>query len=175
MLIHWKGRRFGPVTGLIFLILTCAQLVSAQSDKTKTPEARADAALTLKIQIELVRVKPFLDKDGGYKDNKGGYFNPKAGTYTDKEGGAVDNWSGYTYKDGSYKSKLGDFWDAPTKTFKLTTGEVLKSEETSPAEAIKMLRETVAEQGGYDKNFIVTGMIATIKKEHPEADANTRP
>lgn len=172
MLIHRKGRKLGPVTGLIFVMVTSAHLALAQSDSTKTPEARADAALTLRIQMELARLKPFLDKDGGYKDKKGGYYNPKAGTYTDEDGGVVDNWGGYTYKNGSYKSKLGDFWEASTKTFKLTTGEILKSDETTQADAIKVLRETVEEQGGYDKNLTVRSMITVIKMEHPGA---TRP
>jgi len=175
MLFPQKSRKFGPVAGLIFLLATSAQLASAQTDKTKTPEARADAILTLRIEMELARLKPFLDKDGGYKDKEGGYFNPKAGTYTDKEGGVVDNWSGYTYKNGNYKSKLGDFWEASTKTFKLTTGEILKSVETTTAEAIKVLRETVEEQGGYDKNYVVKSMIFTIKKEHPNTPTAPRP
>jgi hypothetical protein len=175
MLFHWKGRKFGPVTGLIFVMVTSAHLASAQTDRTKTPEARADAMLTLKIQMELARLKPFLDKDGRYKDKKGGYFNPKAGTYTDEYGGVVDNWGGYTYENGDYKSKLGDFWEASTKTFKLANGEILKSVETTSAEAIKVLRETVEEQGGYDKNLTLKGMIATIKKEHPNTPAATRP
>jgi hypothetical protein len=175
MLFQCNRRKFGPVTGLIFLMVTSAQLASAQTDKTKTPEARADAVSTLRIEIELARVKPFLDKDGGYKDKKGGYFNPKAGTYTDEDGGVVDNWSGYTYKSGSYKAKTGDFWEASTRTFKLTTGENIKSDETTSAEAIKLMRETVEESGGYDKNYIVKSMIVTIKREHPNPPTATRP
>jgi hypothetical protein len=168
MLFHWKGRKFGPVTGLILLMVTSAQLASAQTDRTKTPDARPDAISTLKIEMEFARLKPFLDKNGGYKDKEGGYFNPKAGTYTDAEGGVVDNWSGYTYNDGSYKSETGDFWDAPTKSFKLTTGEILKSDETTSAEAIKLMRETVEESGRYDKNYMLKSMIVTIKREHPD-------
>ena len=168
MLTHWKVRELGPVTVLIVLVVTIAQLTSAQSDKAKSPAPQADAMTTFRLEMELARLKPFLDKDGGYKDKHGGYYNPKAGTYTDEDGGVVDNWSGYTYKDGSYKSKLGDFWDAATKTFKLTSGEVLKSDETTQAEAIKVLRDTVEEQGGYDKNLTVRSMIQTIKMEHPQ-------
>ena len=177
MLFHWKSRKFGPVAGLIFLMITSAQLSSAQTDKTKTPAAQTDSITKLKIEIELTRLKPFLDKNGGYKDKQGGYFNPKALTYTDPKGGVVDNWQGYTYTDGSYKSKLGDYWDAPTKTFKLKNGEDLKSDETTSAEAIKLLREAVEENPVYDKYFILTGMIGTIMKEHPNppAQPGTRP
>lgn len=175
MLFHWKDRKFGPVLGLIFLMITSAQLAPAQTDKTKTPEARADAAETLRIEIELRRLKPFLDKNGGYKDKDGGYFNLKAGTYTDEEGGVVDNWGGYTYKDGSYKSKSGDYWEAATKTFKLANGEILKSDETTSAEAIKLLRETVEESGGYDKNLVLRSLIVTIKREHPNTTTAPRP
>ena len=175
MLIHRKGRKLGLVTGLIFVMVTSVQLASAQTDKAITPEARADAMLTLKIQMELARLKPFLDKNGGYKDKKGGYYNPKAGTYTDEHGGVVDSWGGYTYENGDYKSKLGDFWEASTKTFKLANGEILKSVETTSAEAIKVLRETVEEKGGYDKNLVVKSMITTINREHPNPPAATRP
>jgi len=66
-------------------------------------------------------------------------ITPKAGTYTDKEGGIVDNWLGYTYTDGSYKSALGDYWDAKTKTFKLPDGSSAKSSVTSE-EAIRAMR-----------------------------------
>ena len=175
MSFQWKGRKFGPVTGLIFLIVTSAQLASAQTDKTKTSETPADAIARLKIEMELARVKPFLDKNGGYKDNHGGYYNPKAGTYTDEDGGVADSWSGYTYNDGSYKSKTGDYWDAPTKTFKLANGEILKSDETTAADAIKVLRQTVEENGGYDKNLVLRSMIAAINKEHPNTPTAPRP
>jgi hypothetical protein len=111
------------------------------------------------------RLKQYIDKNGGYKDKSGGYYNPKAGTYTDETGGIVDNWGGYTYTDGSYKSKLGDFWEAPTHTFKLADGRVAKS-TVSSAEAIKALRENVAANGGYDKDFIQRSMMQAIRNEH---------
>jgi hypothetical protein len=108
----------------------------------------------------------FLDRNGGYTDSEGGYYNPKAGTYTDKRGGIVDNWAGYTYKDGSYKAATGDYWDAPTKTFKLANGEDMKSEETANEEAIAALRQTAEENGKFNKDGIWTAMIARIKAEH---------
>lgn len=154
---------------LAALLLLMCTLGTAQTkpDKNTKHDAAVDA---LRVAMETARLKPYLDKDGGYKDKDGGYYNPKAGTYTDKEGGVVDNWKGYTYKDGSYKSGLGDFWDAKTKTFKLTTGEVMKSNDTTSEEAIKMLRETVEEQHGDDKYFTVKSMIQAIKNEHPETN-----
>jgi len=109
----------------------------------------------------------FVDRNGGYKDNLGGYYNPVAGTYTDAKGGVVDNWAGYTYTDGSYKGATGDYWDAPTRTFQLTTGENLKEPSVSNAEARKLLRETAQEQGKFRENGVREGMIARILMEHP--------
>ena len=50
MSFQWKGRKFGPVTGLIFLIVTSAQLASAQTDKTKTSETPADAIVAFSFR-----------------------------------------------------------------------------------------------------------------------------
>ena len=165
MTFNWRSMRFSTAVALIFLITASAKLVSAQTGRTKAqPGADKSSAAT---ENEEARLKQFLDKDGGYKDKYGGYYNPKAGTYTDEDGGIVDNWGGYTYKNGSYKSKLGDFWNAPQKTFELTTGEKLKSDDITSAEAITLLRETVEEQGGYDKDLTRRSMMVQIKAEHP--------
>ena len=158
----------------LLLVFTSVALVTAQSKPEPNKTEQESAAETLRIEIEKARVKQYLDKEGGYKDNEGGYYNPKAGTYTDKEGGVVDNWQGYTYKDGSYKSGLGDFWDAKTKTFKLTSGETLKSNDTTSEDAITVLRQSVEEQKRYDKNLSVKSMIARIKMEHPTTLGNTQ-
>ena len=161
------------VAALAFLMGPGATFAPAQTTKPPTPPAQT-AQVTKDIKAvpaaqdkEEARLKTFLDKNGGYKDNEGGYYNPKAGTYTDKEGGIVDSWQGYTYKDGSYKAATGDYWDAPTKTFKLANGEALKSEETTNPEAIQTLRETAAEAGKYHKDGMQTAMMARIKMEHP--------
>ena len=173
MTFHWKSKKFSSIVALIFLMATSVQLASAQTGKTKAQPAANDKAAGA-TENEEARLKQFLDKDGGYKDNKGGYYNPKAGTYTDEYGGIVDNWSGYTYKSGSYKSRIGDFWNAPKKAFELTTGEKLKSDDTTSAEAITLLRETVEEQGGYDKDYIRKSMMAQIKLEHPLTPVKAR-
>jgi hypothetical protein len=171
MTFYWKSRTFSATAALIFLMATS---VSAQTGRTKTQPATANDKASTATDNEEARLKQFIDKDGGYRDNEGGYYNPKAGTYTDAEGGIVDNWSGYTYKDGSYKSKIGDYWDEPKKTFMLANGETLKSDGTTSAEAIKILRESVEEQGGYDKNMIQGTMMARIKFEHPLTPAKAR-
>lgn len=161
------------VAAMVLLIGTGASFVSAQTNNpTPAPVQTRQAAKNIKAvpaaqDKEEARLKSYLDKNGGYKDNEGGYYNPTVGTYTDKVGGIVDNWQGYTYKDGSYKAATGDYWDAPTKTFKLANGEELKSEETTNAEAVQTLRETAAEAGKYYKHGIQTAMMARIKMEHP--------
>ena len=137
-------------------------LGSEQSAKAQPPTVPIDP-----------RLRAYLDAKGGYKDHSGGYYDPKAGTYTDEEGGIVDNWGGYTYKDGSYKSKFGDFWDGPSHTFKLADGRVKQVSDLSSADAIKLLRQNVEENGGYDKDFIVKGMIQAITNEHPLGAAKT--
>ena len=174
MTFHWKSRRFSIAAALIFLMATSAQLAFAQTGRTKAQPGAANDKASAATENEEGRLKQFLDKDGGYKDNKGGYYNPKAGTYTDEDGGIVDNWGGYTYKDGSYKSKLGDYWDAPKKTFMLANGETLKSDDITSAEAITLLRGTVEEQGGYDKDLVRRSMMAQIKLEHPLTPAKAR-
>jgi hypothetical protein len=146
-------------------------LASAQTGRTKAQPGANDKAAGA-TENEEARLKQFLDKDGGYKDKHGGYYNPKAGTYTDEDGGIVDNWGGYTYKNGSYKSKFGDFWNAPKKTFELNTGEKLKREDVTSAEAITLLRETVEEHGGYDKDLVRRSMMAQIRAEHPLTPSN---
>ena len=174
MTFHWKSRRFSTAAALIFLMATSAQLASAQTGRTKAQPGAANDKASAATENEDARLKQFIDKDGGYRDNEGGYYNPKAGTYTDAKGGIVDNWSGYTYKDGSYKSKIGDYWDAPKKTFMLANGETLKSDDTTSAEAIKILRESVEEHGGYYKDGIRTAMMARIKLEHPLTPSKAR-
>src|SRR5215813_15359535 len=106
MSLKWESRTLRVAAAMVFLVAPGIGLASAQTAVTD----------------EDAWIKKYLDANGGYRDSEGGYFSPKAGTYTDKEGGVVDNWAGYTYKDGSYKSKLGDFYDAPTKTYKLSDG-----------------------------------------------------
>src|SRR5687767_3302011 len=166
MTFNCKSARFSTAAALIFLITAGAQLASAQTGRNKA-QPGANNKSSAATENEEARLKQFLDKDGGYKDKHGGYYNPKAGTYTDEDGGIVDNWGGYTYKSGSYKSKLGDFWNAPKKTFELTTGEKLHREDVTSAEAITLLRETVEEQGGYDKDLTRRSMMAQIKADHP--------
>jgi hypothetical protein len=180
MSFNWKNRKL-RVAALVFLMGTGASFASAQTTAPTTPPAQTPqvtkdikAIPAAQDQQEEARLKKYLDKNGGYKDNEGGYYDPKAGTYTDKEGGIVDNWQGYTYKDGSYKAATGDYWDAPTKTFQLANGEDLKSEETTNEEAIQTLRETAAEAGKYNKDGIQTAMMARIRMEHPLVPATPK-
>src|SRR5512144_2520284 len=100
MLSSSKNRKLKAVAAFVFLMVAGVHFASAQATK---PAA---------VSSEEARLRTFLDKNGGYKDKLGGYYDLNAGTYTDEVGGVVDNWMGYTYKDGSYKSKFGDFWDA---------------------------------------------------------------
>ena len=180
MSFNWKNRKL-RVAALVFLMGTGATFASAQTTTPTMPPAQTTQIKTVDIKAvpaaqdkEEGRLKQYLDKDGGYKDKKGGYYNPTAGTYTDEDGGVVDNWQGYTYKNGNYKSKIGDFWDAATKTFKMTTGETVKSEESTNAEAVQLLRDTVEEQGGFDKDYIKKTMMAQVKLEHPLVPATPK-
>jgi hypothetical protein len=172
MSFNWKSKKL-RVAALVFLMGTGATFASAQTTQPTPPAQTTQIKITDIKAVpaaqdkEEARLKKFLDKNGGYKDNEGGYYDPKAGTYTDKEGGIVDNWQGYTYKDGSYKAATGDYWDAPTKTFKLASGEDLKSEETTNEEAVKTLRDTAEEAGKYNKDGIRSAMMARVKLEHP--------
>jgi hypothetical protein len=150
-----NNRNVRAIAALVFLIAAGVSFASAQTAKP-APAGSDD-----------VRLMQYLDKNGGYRDSFGGYYNPSAGTYTDEKGGVLDNWRGYIYKDGSYKSKIGDYWDAPTKTFKLANGEVVKSPETTNTDAITVLRQSVEENGGFDKNFIQRAMLGQIQKDHP--------
>jgi hypothetical protein len=139
--------------GLSLALLAFAPAPAAAQDK---PVVANQAILSL-----------WLDKNGGYRDKAGGYYNPKAGTYTDEDGGVVDNWRGYTYKNGSYKSKDGDFYDAPKRLVMLTTGENVPAPPGSTnAEIIELMRETVAEGGGFDKDFVRKSMFDAIRTEH---------
>jgi hypothetical protein len=158
---------------LVFVLGLGAHFVRAQASgaRTSTTKDMSDAA----TDAEVARLIKFVDKNGGYRDSYGGYFDSRAATYTDNKGGVLDNWEGYTYKDGSYKSKLGDYWDAPTKTFKLANGEVVKSPETSNADAITVLRQSVQETGSVEKNFIQRAMLGQIAKEHPASAASPQP
>jgi len=130
------------------------------------PEASAE-------NVNDPRLRRYLDAKGGYMDHVGGYYDPKAGTYTDKEGGVVDNWSGYIFKDGSYRSKLGDHWDAPTHTFRLADGRERQVAAMSNADAMKALRQKVEELGAYDKDFLVKAMMTAIGSEHPLGASKT--
>ena len=153
------------VAAALVLMNTGAHVATAQ---TAPPTSQTSSEDRLRAAIEEARAKPYLDKDGGYKDKTGGYYNPKAGTYTDEKGGIVDNWGGYTYKDGSYKSKVGDYYDAPTNTVHLAGGDKTKVPTGSTsADVIKILRENVEANGGYDKTFIRRSMMDQIRKEHP--------
>ena len=167
--MRFHVQKFGTASALIVLLSASVQLAVAQTGRTKT-QPGADKVST----DEAARLKQYLDKNGGYRDNVGGYYNPKAGIYTDAQGGIVDEWSGYTYRDGSYKSKVGDYWDEPKKTFMLASGENLKSKDTTSAEAIRVLRENVAERGGYEKGMIQGTMMARIKMEHPLTPAKSQ-
>jgi len=143
-----------------------------QKEHPLTQENASTSAPSAAITLD-ARLLSFLDANGGYRDHAGGYYDPKAGTYADKEGGFVDNWSGYTYKDGSYKSKFGDFWDAPTHTYKLADGRVAQLKDLSNADAIKALRQNVEENGGYDKDLVIKSMITAINNEHPPGASKT--
>src|SRR6266496_2467651 len=164
MSFNWKVGKL-TVLVLLWLVSTGVSLAPAQTSAPATKNMKA----VPDPRDENARLKKYLDKAGGYKDNAGGYYNPKASTYTDKEGGIVDNWSGYTYTDGSYKSKLGDFYDAPTKTYKLADGRVAKVASLTAAEAIKALRDNVAANDGYDKYLMLKSMMMRIKIDHPFA------
>jgi len=154
---------------LVFVLGAGANFALAQAGAART----ATASGTSQAVTETARLMTFVDKNGGYRDKAGGYYNPSAGTYTDEYGGVVDNWQSYTYKNGDYKAKTGDFWEAATKTFKLADGEVMKSLETSNKDAITVLRQTVEENGGYDKDFVRKSMMAAIAKEHPVMSAKS--
>ena len=171
MTFHSNWMRFISVATFIILFSASSQLTSAQTAGNKTQPGSSKVKPSAPTDTEEARLKQFLDKDGGYKDNEGGYYNPKKGTYTDAEGGIVDNWEGYTYKDGSYKASTGDYWNAPKKTFELASGETLKSEETTSAEAITTLREAAKEQGHYNEDGIRSAMMARIRMEHPPTPA----
>ena len=148
--------------GLVLVLLAFAPAPAGAQDRPVVPY---QAILSL-----------WLDKNGGYRDEHGGYYNPKAETYTDEKGGQVDNWQGYTYKDGSYKTRYGDYYDAPKREFQLSNGEVEKlPAEYSNADAIKVLRESVAEHGGFDKDFVRKAMFETILKEHRVENPPPRP
>jgi hypothetical protein len=172
MSFNWKDRK-PRVAAVAFLMGTSATVASAQTTAPTTPLAQTQQvtpgikAVSAAQDKEEARLKKYLDKNGGFKDNEGGYYDPRAGAYTDKVGGIVDNWQGYTYKDGSYKAATGDYWDGPTKTFKLANGEDLKTDDTTNEEAIQTLREAAAEAGKYNKDGIRSAMIARIKMEHP--------
>ena len=161
---------------VLAFIMICADvhLASAQAGKP-TAGPTVGTKPHSAAGSEEARLRQFIDKNGGYKDKRGGYYDPNAGTYTDEVGGVVDNWQGYTYNNGDYKAKTGDFWQAATKTFKLANGEVMKSAETSNKDAIAVLRETVEENGGFDKDFMRKSMLAAITKEHPASASGSLP
>jgi hypothetical protein len=90
---------------------------------------------------------------------------------TVKDGLVADNWGGVTYKDGSYKTQFGDYYDAPTKTYKLADGRVAKVENLTAKQAVKALRDNVEPNGGYDKDGTIKSMIVRIKLDHPPKSA----
>jgi hypothetical protein len=151
---------------LVAVLAGLAHFGSAQTTGHKP--ASAAATKQTATGAETARLMKFVDKNGGYRDRFGGYYNPRAGTYTDKIGGVVDNWQGYRYNNGDYKAKTGDFWETATKTFKLANGEVMRSAGTSNGDAITVLRQTVEENGGFDKDFVRKSMLAQIAKDHPQ-------
>lgn len=168
MSFNRKSRKLRAAAAVVLLMGTGAHCEAAQTTTQSSQKQQAAPVKALPASVdEEARLKQYLDKDGRYKDSFGGHYDPKAGTYTDEKGGILDNWVGYTYKDGSYKSKLGDYWDAPTHTFKLANGETLKADSTTSADAIKVLRDSVEENGGYDKDFIRKAMMGQIGREHP--------
>jgi hypothetical protein len=159
------------VAALSLLMGIGTTFASAQTTQTMNVDLTAAPAAQ---DPEEARLRTFLDKRGGYKDRQGGYYNPRAGTYTDEYGGIVDNWGGYTYENGDYKSRNGDFWEAATRTFKLANGGVLKSDDTSNEDAVAVLRQTVEESGGYDKDLTAKSMMANIKADHPLVPATPK-
>lgn len=169
---NWKKLRV--VAAMVFIYGANAGLAHGQSTTAKTPEVQAQV-FSLEDN-DSAYYRQFLDKDGGYKDSKGGYYNPKAGTYTDETGGVVDNWGGYTYKDGSYKSKIGDYYDAKENVFKLSDGETVKVDAgITPAQAIQLLRESVEQNNGYDKDLTRRSMMQRIKLDHPKLNGKKPP
>lgn len=78
----------------------------------------------------------------------------------------VDNWQGYTYTDGSYKTKTAEYYDAPAHRLHLPTGETLNVSDKTSAVVIKMLRAVVQKHGGYDANLIRNAMMARIQTDH---------
>jgi hypothetical protein len=120
--------------------------------------------------------KPFLDANGGYRDSRGGYYNVQAQTYEDGHGGTVDDYGGYTCPDGSYKTKLGDFYDAPKRTFFTTDGKATKVPDgVTTAQMIQALRDNVKANGGYDPDLVHSSMMASIRIDHPSAAPPLRP
>lgn len=147
--------------------LALGLVIGASPQLAKAAPTAPAAKMAPLSASEQARLSRFVDKDGGYRDKAGGYFNPKAGTYADAKGGVVDNWQGYTYADGSYKSAVGDYFDAPKNRVSLANGETVDPKGAAPAEVIRALRETVEENGGYDKEYIRKGMMDEIAREHP--------
>jgi hypothetical protein len=175
-MIFNRQARLKLTAALILLMSSAGHFASAQASASTQAKSPAKITLPTPSSEEQVRLKQYLDKDGGYKEKGGGYYNPKAGTYTDNDGGTVDNWSGYTYADGSYKSKLGDYYDAPARTMHLASGDTVKiPANNTSAEVIKVLRDGVEQNGGYDKDLTRNSMFAQIRAEHPFAPAKAAP
>ena len=145
------NRKIGKLTILALILLAGigAPFVSAQTSAPGSKNVKAAHTW----QDDLAPLKKYLDKDGG----------------------VVDNWGGYTYKDGSYKSKLGDFYDAPTKTFKLADGTVSQLGVMTAEDAISALRDNVEVNGGYDKDMTLKSMIMRIKLDHPLVPVKPKP
>lgn len=157
-----------------FLFVGCAAIF-AQS-KPAAPQAlpHEDASAAPSLPAPSTDLdsynKQFLDANGGYKDKSGGYFNLKQGIYTDKDGGVRDCYGGYQFKDGSYKTGGGDFYDVAKSAVEYSDGEKLPIPGMiTPEEAVQMMRKGEAREGDYDKDRIKNLLLEQLKLEHPRA------
>ena len=167
--VSWKNSTF---SGAATVFLICLSSVGSVRSQNHT---RVDTIADVHVRTSSVDDQDsayraqFVDRNGGYKDKRGGYYSVKDGTYTDEHGGVVDNWGGYTYEDGSYKSKSGHFYDAKANVLKLTSGETVKLDPSvTPTLTIKVLRDDVEKNGGYDKDLTRKSMMESILAEHPK-------
>jgi hypothetical protein len=118
----------------------------------------------------------FIDADGGYKEKRAGTTTPRPAPIRTRREACSTTGAGIPYKDGSYQSKFGDYYDSKANVFKLTIGETIKVEPgITPAQAIQLLREDAAANGGYDKEFTRRSMMQSIKFEHPVELVNKPP
>jgi hypothetical protein len=161
------GVRTGRLALCVAVLAIGWGAVHPAAAQPKPAPAAPDPTQPSVARYEFARIKPFLDKAGGYLNRFGGYYSPDGQTYRDKDGGYLDNWGGYTYADGSYKSKFGDYYDGPKRLFETTDGRKGPAPAgMTNAEAIRALRENVEQNGGYDKNYIRNGMINNVGDDH---------